>query len=164
MKTRDKKLEKFLSDLDTEIEILNHVNVDEITDFYSLLGQIEESGGFDIEIIYFSAAMEYLTNNDTSLSESMALAADLGFTPENINSELLASLLASQNARQGFEELETEITEFLDNLDQYAALLEDLEADEENLVSLQENPATPAKDIAELQRAIDETITELNNF
>ena len=164
METRDEKLEKFLSALDTEIEILNHVNVDEITDFYSLLGQIEKSGGFDIDVIYYSAAMEYLTNNDTSLRESMALATDLGFTPENINSELLASLLASQNARHEFEELESEITDFLDNLDRYAALLEDLEADEENLVSLQENPATPAKDIAELQRAIDETITELNNF
>ena len=59
--------------------------------------------------------MDYLREHDNSLSESMEIANDYGYEPKNINSELLASLLASQNAREEFYELENEIEEFLTN-------------------------------------------------
>ena len=45
------------------------------------------------EIIYYSNAMKYLSENDNSLRESMEIADELGYKPKNINSELLATLL-----------------------------------------------------------------------
>ena len=64
------------------------------------------------EIIYYSRAMEYLQENDNSLSESLEIAADFGFEPQNLNSEILATLLHQQllmnewaNVRNEVEEL-----------------------------------------------------------
>ena len=85
--------------------------------FDDVYDQIQDQGGFDIEVIYYSKAMEYLMENDTSLSESMEIAAEMGYTTENINSELLASLLKSHNVRNEFNELREEIDDFFYNLE-----------------------------------------------
>lgn len=99
------KIEKFLAELNTEVDILACVDIEEIAlddAFDSILEMIEDSNGFDVEIIYYGRAMEYLTDNDTSLQESLALADDMGFDLKSLNSEILASLLASENARESF--------------------------------------------------------------
>ena len=127
MKTRNEKLEKFLSSLNSEIDILNCVDLDNVLDFDSLREEIDGSQGFDIDIIYYSNAMEYLTENDTSLTESLGIALEMGFTPENLNSETLASLLASQKSREDFEELESEVTDFFDELEVYSERLDLIE-------------------------------------
>ena len=44
------------------------------------------------EIIGYSRAIEYLSNNDPSLRESMELAQDMGFDMQNLSSETLANL------------------------------------------------------------------------
>ena len=44
------------------------------------------------------------------------LADDLGYELKNINSELLASLLRSENVREDFQNLVSEIKEFFDNM------------------------------------------------
>ena len=46
--------------------------------------------------------MEYLKVNDCSLSESIELANEMGYTLENINSETLASLHASRQREEIF--------------------------------------------------------------
>lgn len=51
----------------------------------------------DVEVIYYAVAMEYLINNDNSLRESIDIAIEYGYQLKNINSELLATLLKSQN-------------------------------------------------------------------
>lgn len=60
---------------------------------------------FNIEIIYYSNAMKYLSENDASLHESMLLASELGYEAKNITSELLVSLLASENSRDEFSDI-----------------------------------------------------------
>ena len=117
MKTRNEHIEDFLSKLDTEIDVLNCVDIDNVTDFDSLYNEIDESNGFDIDIIYYSNAMEYLTQNDTSLYESMEIAQEYGFEPKDINSELLASLHASREVRNDFGNLQTEVNDFFTDLD-----------------------------------------------
>mgnify|MGYP001000667870 CR=1 FL=1 len=115
------KIEKFLSGLHTEIDVLNLIDIDNIDyndAFYSIYDMIDDNGGFDIEIIYYSNALEYLSENDPSLTESLDLAYDMGFCLDGINSELLASLLASQNAREEFCELEDEINDFFEGLEE----------------------------------------------
>lgn len=117
MKTRQEQIEDFLSDLDTEVDVLACVDVDNVEDFASLYSEIEDSEGFDIDIIYFSNAMDYLLKNDPSLQESCALAAAMGCDLANVNSEFLASLLSSQNTREEFNDLESEIDAFFDELE-----------------------------------------------
>lgn len=111
------KIEEFLSNLKIDIDILSFIEADDINSYDDLYNAIEENNGFEVEIIYYQTAMEYLMQNDCSLQYSLELAGDMGFTPENLNSEILASLLASQNIREEFTELEDEITDFFDELE-----------------------------------------------
>ena len=106
------EFKKFLGTLKSEIDLPYYA--DDCETFESLRESIEDNNGFDIEIIYYSRAIEYLKENDNSLRESLEIASDMGYELKNLSSEVLASLLASQNARSEFEELETEITNWLE--------------------------------------------------
>jgi hypothetical protein len=128
MKTRIEKIEEFLNSLHSEVDILNCIDVDSVNSYDDILSQIEDSNGFDIEIIYYHKAMDYLIKNDGSLTESLSIAADMGFEVKNLNSEVLASLLASQNAREEFYSLENVINEFFEELEEEE---EETEGDEE---------------------------------
>ena len=114
---RKEKIKKFLSELETEIDILDCIDVENVNDYSDIYDQIEENGGFDIDIIYYANAMKYLSEHDISLRESMSLASSMGLECFNINSEVLASLLASQQAEEDFQELESEIDDFFMELD-----------------------------------------------
>jgi hypothetical protein len=119
MKTLKQK-EKFFNKLSEEwleFDIMDYFTSDELKDINSydeLEIELNENGAYDIEIIYYARAIEYLKENDCSLSESMNIAEECGYSPQDINSELLASLLASQNAREEFYDLQDEIEEFFD--------------------------------------------------
>ena len=65
------------------------------------------------EIIYYYKAMEYLSEHDNSLTESMEMAFDLGYQTDSINSELLATLLHQHKLHIALYELETEIETIL---------------------------------------------------
>ena len=119
MKTNKQK-ETFFNKIseNLEFDILDELGtfdcIDDINSYDELEEILNENGAYNIEIIYYYKAMEYLQENDTSLSESMSIADEYGYEPKNINSELLASLLASQNAREEFYDLQDEIEEFLE--------------------------------------------------
>ena len=118
MKTNKQK-QKFFDKISEglQFDIMDYLQTDEledINDYQELEELLQDECAFDIEIIYYARAMEYLMENDTSLAESMEIADEYGYEPKNINSELLASLLASQNAREEFYELRNEIKEFFD--------------------------------------------------
>jgi transcriptional regulatory protein LevR len=109
------KIENFLKNLSTEIDILNYISVEDIDiykPYYSINDMLIENGGFNIEIIYYSEAINYLKENDFSLKLSLEIAEDFGYTIKDINSELLASLLASENAATKFQDLKNEIEDF----------------------------------------------------
>ena len=78
-----------------------------------LYEELESNDAFNIDIIYYSRAMTYLSENDFSLSESIEIAVQHGYSLENINSELLASLHASQKARDDFWRCKDDINEIL---------------------------------------------------
>tara|TARA_R100000278_G_scaffold8735_3_gene10677 strand:+ start:377 stop:802 length:426 start_codon:yes stop_codon:yes gene_type:complete len=67
-----------------------------------IFDELNDTGFFNVEIIYYYKAMEYLKENDCSLSESIELANEMGFALENINSETLASLHASKQREETF--------------------------------------------------------------
>jgi hypothetical protein len=117
MITRVDKIEEFLGNLDTTIDILSMVNAEDINSFDDLYDKLDDCRGFEVEIIYYSNAMEYLRMHDTSLMCSMEIAEECGYTLSSINSELLASLLASSVCRDEFMELKSEIDDFFDELE-----------------------------------------------
>ena len=118
------KIEAFLNSLDAKIDlndnIINYVDIDSIDEndaFNSIYNMVNDKGGFDIEIIYYSSAIKYLQENDPSLQESLEIASDYGFETKNLNSEILASLLKSQNVRDEFLYFRDEINEFFQELE-----------------------------------------------
>jgi uncharacterized protein (DUF1786 family) len=117
---RSEKIEKFFSEeiKMNHIDIMYYVDADEVNSFDDVYEAIDNDRGFEVEIIYYRDAMEYLMERDTSLRESLEIAHEFGYTPDNINSELLASLLASKECREEFMSYEDEITEFFNSLDE----------------------------------------------
>jgi hypothetical protein len=113
--TRLEQMKEFYATLKSEIDLSyfadeDHQSTDDLRD------AIEDGNGFDVEIIYYSNAIDYLQKNDPSLKESLEIAHELGYEAKNLNSELLASLLASQNARTEFEEITSKIDDFFEEL------------------------------------------------
>jgi len=101
---------------DLEFDIMDHLtedDLDDMEDFDYLIDTLRDDGAFDIEIIYYHKAMQYLMDNDTSLYDSLNIANDMGYKTCDLNSEMLASLLASQNAEEEFYEYEAQINELL---------------------------------------------------
>ena len=69
-----------------------------------------------MEIIYYSNAIKFLQENDPSLKESLEIAEEYGFEIGSLNSEVLASLLASRQAEEEFYDLQSEIDDFFQDL------------------------------------------------
>jgi hypothetical protein len=114
---------KFLSELNTEIEVTYYVDVNdlEVEDFdidmfETIDNIIQDSNGFEQDVVYYASAMDYLRENDPSLRESMDIASQYGYDIKNLNSELLASLLKTQYVINDFNELKDEINEFFEEL------------------------------------------------
>jgi hypothetical protein len=116
---RSEKIEKFFREeiKMNHIDIMYYVDAESVNSLNDVYESIDEQNGFDVEIIYYTTAMEYLMERDTSLRESLEIAHEYGYTADNINSELLASLLASRECREEFMSYEDEITEFFNTLD-----------------------------------------------
>jgi hypothetical protein len=108
----------------TRIDLPYYMNED-VNSFDELRDSIEDNNGFDIEIIYYSNAIEYLQENDPSLRESLEIASEYGFETGKLNSEILASLLASRNERDEFYELESELTELFEEITELESSIED---------------------------------------
>jgi len=71
--------------------------------------QIEEE-----DIIYSYEAIKYLKENDISLGSSLELAKNIGYTIEDINSGLLATLLYQDNLKDELNDLISNIEEVFD--------------------------------------------------
>tara|TARA_R110002020_G_C15717604_1_gene722644 strand:+ start:123 stop:506 length:384 start_codon:yes stop_codon:yes gene_type:complete len=102
----------------TGIDLTDYLDALELDDFNlisvdDLWSELDDKGAFDVDIIYYNRAMNYLLENDFSLSESIELAVDMGYELKNINSETLASLHASQKIRNDFWNISTQIDEIL---------------------------------------------------
>lgn len=91
--------------------------IDEDTDFDSLTDELRDRNAFNVEVIYCSTAMKFLSENDVSLTESLEIAKEYGYEIENLNSELLASLLKSRMLEESWYELRSEVEDLLSELE-----------------------------------------------
>lgn len=81
--------------------------------FNNLFDILDDRGAFDREIIYYENAINYLRDNDPSFVESLNIANEFGYKLTDLDCEKLASLHASNKAREDFLELEDEINKLL---------------------------------------------------
>jgi len=91
---------------------------DELNDYdtHQIFEQLHDNGFFNVDIIYYYKAIEYLKENDSSLCESLEIASEFGYTTENLNSEVLASLHASINRENKFwQDVEPELDKIINN-------------------------------------------------
>lgn len=111
-----------------ELEYLNvneYLNDSDFNDidfsdaFNQILDILEDHNAFnEIEIIYYDNAINYLKKYDPSLIASIEIAFTCGYELENLNSEILATLLAQENTKEQFYVLRDEIENFFSNFDQ----------------------------------------------
>lgn len=123
MKTETKtKIENFLKELNnykTDIDIVGCVDIEDINmeyPFNSIYEILQDNGAFNVEIIYYSNAIEYLKENDPSLCISLNIAKNFGFEYDDISSETLATLLYQENEIAKFYELADEIHDFFESI------------------------------------------------
>ena len=106
------KLQKLAEDNQFDIDLANlYYNEDTFNDFCDKVNDaiMQE------EIIYYYEAMKYLTIEDASLSESLGIASEMGITTENLNSELLATLLYQQNLTNEWYEISEQVKEIFND-------------------------------------------------
>ena len=117
---RDEKIIDLLDTLadkyigDTPSEYLS-IKTD-LTDVNDLFDDLQTNGYFNEEVIYYSTAIRYLKDNDPSLTESLEIATEYGYEAKNLNSEVLASLHASQKKENTFfEDIAPELENLFNN-------------------------------------------------
>jgi hypothetical protein len=114
MRTKQ-EIKEFLEGLDTPVDVLMYVSIwriDQKHPFESIYDMIIESGGFDIDVAHYEDAVKYLGEHDPSWNKSVSLAVACGYTEEDIDAELLARLLLSENTRRAFCSLRPKINNF----------------------------------------------------
>jgi len=123
--TKLEQLKEFFNGLETDhITLGDYLNDNDLEnildggDFDTAFEAIRENGGVDVEVIYYNNAIKLLQREDPSLNRALEIAGELGFSTENLNSEVLASLLASEINTEQIREFETEINDFLENLEE----------------------------------------------
>jgi hypothetical protein len=96
-------------DIDKIIEEIE--GVDSIYELDDLNELIWDTTILQEEFIYYYDAMKYLTENDPSLTESFEIASEYSFDPKNLNSCILAGLLASRQNEDDWHNLARELDE-----------------------------------------------------
>jgi hypothetical protein len=111
--TTQQQVINLLNDTIENVDFTGFLSGEDFTTFEEVRDLLEDNGAFNVEVIYYNDAMSYLMDHDNSLKNSLELAIEHGYSIKDLNSELLASLLASENARNEFYQLESEINSIL---------------------------------------------------
>lgn len=111
-------------DLDCVIDYLE-ANCGGVEEWCDYLDDYEFHEYHTCEVIYYANAIEFLQKHDTSLQHSLELAGDLGYEANNLDSEILASLLKTDLAHDTFnnfiQDAKDSIERYLDDLEDEAA-------------------------------------------
>lgn len=106
------KLQKISEENEFDIDLQNlYCEEDTFNDFCDKV----HDAIMEEEVLYYHEATEYLLREDASLSESLELAKEYGYNTENLNSEILATLLYQQNLTNQWDEISEEVEEIFNN-------------------------------------------------
>lgn len=111
-----------IQDLIDDTEWLSDISFDmeenEISSADDVIEYIEDRIN-EIEVIYYSNALKILSENDPSLQTSLGYAEDMGYSCGDLNSELLATILCQESAREELydirDDIEDVVEEWLDS-------------------------------------------------
>ena len=106
------KLQQIAEDNQFDIDLANlYYKDDTFNDFCDKVNDAIMSE----EVIYYHEAIKYLMREDASLSDSLEIASEYGYTTEQLNSVLLATLLYQQNLTEQWYGIEEQVKEFFNN-------------------------------------------------
>jgi len=121
IKTIIKKLNEDYDFNDYILNYLDESDIEEATNTDGLRKLFEKANEnyeiTDCQIIYYASAIKYLAENDNSLKESLGIASEYGYTINELNSELLASLLKSRNNQEDYTKFINEVIVEVENQD-----------------------------------------------
>ena len=102
------KLQQIAEHNQFDVDLANlYYNEDTFTDFCDKVNDAI----MNEEVIYYHQAIKYLMREDASLSDSLDIASEYGYTTEQLNSELLATLLYQQRLTEQWYEIEQQVKE-----------------------------------------------------
>lgn len=107
------KIRDLIDDTDDLSSISFDMDESDINSADDVFEYIEERIN-EIEVIYYANAMKILMEHDPSLQESMEYADDYGYRCKDINSELLATILCQEWARQDLDNIRDDIEDVVD--------------------------------------------------
>lgn len=110
---KNTELESYTDSIETALK-----NYDGDNDAYDFISWFAEEYIYSADIIYYSNAMEFLTKYDISLHDSMAKASEMGYTPDQLNSEVLASLLLQDILTDELYGFKDELTEYFESIEE----------------------------------------------
>ena len=106
------KLHKIVGDEMFDIDLAElYCNEDRFDDFCEKV----DDAIMHQEIIYYYEAMKYLIREDASLSQSLEIASEYGYNTDQLNSELLATLLYQQKLTEQWCDMEDKVKEIFNN-------------------------------------------------
>lgn len=116
--TKFRELErKYSLDIET-IPFEYYDDLEDAKDFESYFEELEYST-YQTECIYYSNAMKYLTEHDNSLGESLEIASEMGYEVEDLNSELLATLLMQRKELEALYDAKDDLEDLYDEFIEY---------------------------------------------
>lgn len=93
----------------------NTVTLDTLS-YGTVMNWLEEMNFFEVEFVYYYDAMEYLAKEDNSLMFAVGYAVEQGYSLENMNSVVLATIHATTTFKNEFEEAEYKIDDLFDEV------------------------------------------------
>ena len=103
-------MNNIIADLEKINIYINESDLEGLKSYDDLYDYLDEKNLFWVDIIYYHKAIKYLMENDPSLTESMEIANNSGYQFTcDLNSELLASLHATEKAKENFANMKTQI-------------------------------------------------------
>lgn len=107
------KIQDLIDDTEWLSDVSFDMNESDISSVDDVINYIEDRINED-EVIYYDNAMKILMKNDPSLQISMGYADDLGYSCKDINSELLATILCQESAREELYKIRDDIEYVVD--------------------------------------------------
>ena len=116
--TKFRELErKYSLDIET-IPYEYYDDLEDAKDFERYFEDLEYST-HQTECIYYSKAMKYLSEHDNSLNESLEIASEMGYEVEDLNSELLATLLMQRKELEALYDDKDDLEDLYDEFIEY---------------------------------------------
>ena len=111
---RSKALEELLRDSELGDYYNDYLEFESADDLIEAL----QERIYEQEIIYYSNAMKYLSENDTSLLDSLEIASEMGYEVSKLSSEILATLLYQKNLQEELSKLQSDIEDIFEKYEE----------------------------------------------